>query len=219
MPRWRKEARRAPPAEAPTPANSIEASLLTRCPLDGVSLHHEPPSGSSPRSVFEKRRTSLLTSGSPLPRPSRVNGGFFGFASRLQWRDRAGLEPASWTPSLSSRDRQYTDRDITEQPHQYGASPLTTPIRSSTKSAVGEGAGVWTLGLCPQCSVARSCERSWSGLVQRITEAETSEHLRAVPYERARTDAANVYESLAVCAFGPSRPRPPRRGSQSAVPW
>src|SRR5215211_351502 len=45
------------------------------------------------------RKASLLTPGSLLTRPSRACGGPFGFAPQLQWRDRAGLAPASWVPS------------------------------------------------------------------------------------------------------------------------
>src|SRR5918999_6257656 len=37
------------------------------------------------------RKASLLTPGSLLTLPSRCGGGLFGFAPRLQWRDRAGL--------------------------------------------------------------------------------------------------------------------------------
>src|SRR5688500_11900688 len=74
-----RQARRVSPPE----------DLLHRCLLLGVLA---PVRGHG-------RKASLLTPGSLLTLPSRCGGGFVGFAPRSQWRDRAGLAPASWTPS------------------------------------------------------------------------------------------------------------------------
>src|SRR5215207_10398797 len=74
-------------------------------PLEGISLHNKPPLG------FRAPFGSWAKDQSPdsripaRPKPSRhqfLSGGSgsgLGLAPRSQWRDHAGLSPASWTPS------------------------------------------------------------------------------------------------------------------------